>query len=264
MKFKIEPQWKETKEAIWNNRFASLSDIPTVKSPVVYRDISVFKRWTMSSAVASLILLVGLTSFAYLYHENVYCPAGSQKTAILPDGSKVEMNADSQIKYKPYWWKLKRGVELYGEAFFQVKKGSRFTVSTPLVEVKVLGTSFDVFARGKDFQVSCYTGKVQVKYARQVKLLLPDMQISASAGKVRSEGICVGPGMPDWKRGVFCFEEAPLKSVLAEIERRYAVTVEAPESLNYLYTGSFEMPKTADEAVEILAQTYQIPLRILK
>lgn len=264
IKFKIEPQWKESKEAIWDKHFAGLTDASAEDNSGTSSKSVPFLRWTMISVAASFILILGLAGFAYLYQVTIFNQAGAQLSAVLPDGSKVEMNAASQIQYKPYWWKINRGVSLQGEAFFKVKKGSGFTVHTSLGEVRVLGTSFNVYARGTDFQVSCFTGKVQVRFANTQKILLPNMRVSATQGQIRSDGFCNHSGVPDWKMGLFCFEQAPLAKVIQEIERRYDVKVETSYPLNYLYTGSFEMPKTAEEALDILSQTYSIPLRILK
>ena len=79
---------------------------------------------------------------------------GSHLAVTLPDGSKVNLNADSRLTYKPYQWIISRNVELEGEAFFEVKQGKRFSVKSNQNKVNVLGTSFNIFSRPGNYRVT--------------------------------------------------------------------------------------------------------------
>ncbi|MFQ5771306.1 MAG: FecR family protein, partial [bacterium] len=82
----------------------------------------------------------------------------------LPDNSEVNLNAESSIKYPPKSWAKQREVILTGEAFFKVAEvGTPFSVRSGFVVTSVLGTSFNVRARGIQVEVACVTGKVSVK-----------------------------------------------------------------------------------------------------
>lgn len=61
----------------------------------------------------------------------------------LPDGSVVRLNSVSRLSYKPLGWYFSRSAELSGEAFFEVEKGSKFTIYSMLGSTSVLGTSFN-------------------------------------------------------------------------------------------------------------------------
>lgn len=261
MKYEMKPVWKEPKEEIWDRNFAQLTDTEvSEKSGVSGRMF----RWAIVSVAASLVLCLGLAAFAYLYTINLSNQAGRSQLTMLPDGSQVELNAATELSYKPYWWKVERKLKLKGEAFFRVKHGSTFTVLTVTGSVQVLGTTFNVCDREGWFQVSCYTGKVKVNSAGTQAILRPGMQLSKVNQQVKVLRLKVSQDVPDWKMQKFSFDQIPLRIVLEEIQRRYAVRIEAPADLPYLYSGSFAMPDDAQQAVDIIAQTYGIPLRVLK
>ena len=74
--------------------------------------------------------------------QELSVPAGQRAHILLPDGSKVWVNAGSTLSY-PSLFSDERRVKLIGEAFFEVAKGDKpFIVSTGKVDVKALGTQF--------------------------------------------------------------------------------------------------------------------------
>ena len=115
------------------------------------RTISLEKwQWAIAASLAAIIV-----SYAIFYSAAVeYTTDANQKIAIsLPDGSTVNLNGNSKTSYNTVAWYFNRSVSLSGEAFFSVKKGSQFSVNTNNGVIKVLGTSFNVFSRDKDFLV---------------------------------------------------------------------------------------------------------------
>ncbi|MDP4820086.1 MAG: FecR family protein, partial [Saprospiraceae bacterium] len=87
---------------------------------------------------------------------------GESLVYTLPDGSTVTLNALSSVRFDPDGWSENRSLELQGEAYFEVRKGSSFEVLTPDGTITVLGTAFNVFAREGAFKVVCFEGKVRV------------------------------------------------------------------------------------------------------
>ena len=81
----------------------------------------------------------------------------------LPDSSFVALNMGSELYYTKKGWQTERRVELKGEAFFKVKKGSIFEVETDQGIISVLGTEFNVKSWNNYFEVTCYSGLVRVK-----------------------------------------------------------------------------------------------------
>ena len=118
--------------------------------------------WLWTAAAAAALAVFGLVSYqAYqvrtyrnlLANEEVTvkAPVGSKSYAELPDGSKVWLNAGSSLTYSYDVSKKERTVDLSGEGFFEVYHDEKtpFTVSSSSLNVRVLGTKFNVIADEK-------------------------------------------------------------------------------------------------------------------
>lgn len=195
-------------------------------------------------------------------HNSITTPKGGQYQAVLPDGTRVWLNAASTLAYPSRFRTDRREVLLSGEAYFEVinsrnladgtveKKGSQpFVVKSGGQEILVLGTSFNVSAY-PDELVSTTTlvqGAVKVS-------VTDGLQTSGSAANTQStllkpgqEAILSGLGLvarqadiqaaTSWKDGVFRFNESELRSVMKQISRWYNVEVEyrgfVPETYFY-------------------------------
>lgn len=251
---KIKPQWHKSKEEIWDEVFSDLDEPKTVPKTSNFS--------FMKYAAAIIILVVAGGAFAYLHKTTEATPRGTHATIILPDGSSVKMNAESEVSYKPYWWFISRKVELKGEAFFEVKPGSRFSVKSHPNEVSVLGTSFNIFARSPKYSVTCLTGKVEVKANNEKRTLTPNMQLNLRNGLLdvsENENTQQSIG---WTQNKFSFIGVPLPDVIQEIERQYNIHITTSSNLDYLYTGNFSKEKNPEEVLEIIGKPFGIIFKI--
>jgi transmembrane sensor len=105
--------------------------------------------------------------------EKLVTQNGSRSRTILPDGSTVWLNAGSKIFYEKDFCKTTREIRLEGEAFFDVIKepGRPFIVHTGGIDIKVLGTAFNVksYPEDKSVETTLLRGLVQVTKAGQSK-----------------------------------------------------------------------------------------------
>lgn len=198
------------------------------------------KRWYF--AAASIAILISAGSFITLYKTSIYCERGQQKSYFLPDSSEVILNAETEIKFNKFTYKWNRKLELNGEAYFKVKKGSSFEVSANNTVTEVLGTSFNIYSRDNDLRVSCFTGKVGVRIVGQKenKILTPGYQteiIGESKLSVPSE--IKTKEEDSWRLGKFVFVKAPLNKVFKELERQFDVSIKYPDLEGNYYTGHF-------------------------
>lgn len=186
------------------------------------------------------ILIVGIAVFKLFFESDlisVRSLAGQSVEIILPDASRVTLNAISELKYSEESWDGSRRVELEGEAFFKVEKGAKFDVETTFGVVRVIGTAFNVKSRDRYFEVSCYEGQVNVLLNNEIIPLPLGNSLRILDGALSKEQTTVLS--PTWIAGVSSFKSIPLKQVWAEFERQFGVSVESGFETEDLFTGTF-------------------------
>jgi len=178
-------------------------------------------------AAASVALVALLTTF-YFYQSKpsqVFAQKGQHIEYTLPDGSNVSLNADSKISFSKSAFNKKRLLKLDGEAFFSVQKGSSFVVETTMGKIEVLGTSFNVYSRNQQFNVSCLSGKVKVTVADQTVVIERGEEAGLRSGVLQKTTNNPTETMADWRTGEFHFVNISLISIFEEIERQFNVTI---------------------------------------
>ncbi len=253
---KLEFSYSKSKDDVW----AALNDVIEAEPKEIAapeKEAKVIRmNWFSMSVAASMVLLLSYGLFARFYTKTIAVGAGEFTSHVLPDGSQVHLNAMSSVKYAPYWWKFDRKVRLEGEAFFEVEKGERFSVHSNLGITEVLGTKFNVYARGLDYEVFCETGKVGVSnaYAGQV-VLLPGEFVSLNIEKPEKENATeTKASILAWRNNEFSYNTTPLSKVFADLERQYGVTITLANDniANEEHTGIMKRPKTVQEALDVL------------
>jgi ferric-dicitrate binding protein FerR (iron transport regulator) len=170
---------------------------------------------------------VNLLSF-----NTIETPRGGQYEVVLPDGTKVWLNAASSLKYPVTFGGKSRGVDLTGEAYFEVAKNAAkpFFVKTRSQTVEVLGTHFNInsYADEKDIKTTLFEGRVKVtgnSNLRTVKLV-PGQQAVNRTGKLTVIRNADTDEALAWKNGKFLFHDTGLKTIMRQISRWYDVDVE--------------------------------------
>ncbi|MBK6947309.1 MAG: FecR domain-containing protein [Haliscomenobacter sp.] len=203
----------ETLSSIWNAIQVQTEEVAI--KPMVPVRRTLVRRLIPYAAAASVALLAWFF-LAYNPTKVVLTENAQQLALDLPDGSRVNVNAATELTYQPKSWKKERRVHLEGEAFFQVEKGEPFIVETDLGKVEVLGTSFNVKSREGYFEVDCFTGKVRVTNQNgSMQVLNPGQstRIDLASGALTTPAV-YDPGLTaTWREGKFYFQEATLKEV---------------------------------------------------
>jgi transmembrane sensor len=215
---------------------------PTLQT--VNRQPSIVNRKWLAIAAAILLGVVGIWWFAgrdpFSFTDTDYVTkAGEKKEVKLPDGSVATLNAMSKLGFTASDWTDGRSVVLEGEAYFKAKKGKTFAVRTEQGTVEVVGTIFNVYARGNELEVKCAEGKVQVINPEQTErvLLKKGEQVSILGGKMQKrQGLA---SYPNWFKGESTFRSAPLGRVFEEMERQYGVLVLADSLGERTFSGKF-------------------------
>lgn len=225
------PEMKSSEES-WNELQSKLK-----KEETPVRSIAPVRRWVGIAASVAVVLTFLWWNGRQQGAEMELSSLTEMITHELPDGSIAYLNAGSSMSYSPDEWDENRSLELTGEAYFDVEKGSQFTVQTNHGDVTVLGTEFNVFSRAEGFEVRCYEGKVRVEAAGDEEVLTPGMKSAMNDdGLMASE---FGNMKDHWKDGTFSWESANLGDVFKEVERHYSVKIDAGKNSSKVYTGSF-------------------------
>ncbi len=259
---------ENNKEEAWNkleSRLESKEDTnPVNATPKV---VSI-KRYSVQKVAAVAALFIVTLSLVYLLNKNeeiVHITGNSeQKTIILPDNSSVILNAGSSISFSPSNWNENRIVSLKGEAFFDVKKGTKFEVISEVGKVDVLGTSFNVKARDNQYEVACFTGRVEVFYkeSQASKVLTKGLATKIDNRRLSEPFGFVESKVSGWQSGLFYFEATPLMKVFEEIERQFDVALVVEASLeNRLYSGHFTTEEL-NKALEIICLPMNLQFKI--
>lgn len=154
---------------------------------------------------------------------------GQTYQLMLPDGTKVWLNAASSLKFPLLFSAKQRSVELVGEAYFQVARNTAqpFVVKSNLQEIKVLGTHFNVTAYPNEAlsKTTLVEGSVQVlgNAGQQVRLE-PGQQSILNASSMRIAKADTDNEIA-WVKGDFVFKASTLEDIMQEVSRWYDVEI---------------------------------------
>jgi len=246
-------------------------------SPVHIKWGQIFQR------VAAILIIPLLLSFlAYYYFQNhqsadsvsyaeIQCPMGVRTKFRLPDGSTGYLNSGSCLKY-PVQFTRKRSVELSGEALFEVAHNKEFPfhVNTKNLDIKVLGTTFNVIAyedekseeiilqTGK-VDVSSKTGKLQTFMSPNEKLTLDtEKQTFAKEEEEASQ-------YTSWKEGKLVFRNENMQQLALRLSRWYNAEVIVEDRMldDYTFHATF-IDEPLDEVLRMLSITTPISYQVEK
>lgn len=163
-------------------------------------------------------------------YNMITTPRGGQYEVILPDGTKAWLNAASSLRFPTAFIGKERSVELTGEAYFEVVKNKSmpFKVSANGVEVKVLGTHFNVMAYSdeKEVKTTLLEGSVKLSKGSQQVLLSPGQQ--GTAGEYQTAFNIKEVDVENeiaWHNGLFVFDNENIQTIMKQISRWYDVDV---------------------------------------
>ena len=244
--FNIDANFKATWEKI------ELEKTKTLVSKHKFK----ISKWVYTVA-ASLLLFLGYTLF---FKTTTYTTQlAEQIEFVLPDNSKVHLNADSKIEYKSLNWNKDRALTLDGEAYFDVEKGSSFSVNTSNGNVIVLGTRFTVNSRDNYYNVICYEGTVKVVVEGHEPILLTKGDAFSLQNGIKQNNYINIDNSPNWLNNESSFNIVNILEVIKELERQYNIEIEGKEHLKSVYfTGRF-IHNDLNVALRTVFETLDIP-----
>lgn len=192
-------------------------------------------------------------------YNTITTPRGGQYEVILPDGTKVWLNAASSLKYPAWFTGAERRVELRGEAYFEVAHNDAmpFRVAAAGQIVEVLGTHFNINSYSDEpaVKTTLLEGSVKVSSLNtgSAVFLKPGEQSALAGHKLAVAAVDAGNAVA-WKNGLFRFHNSDVKSVMRQYSRWYDVEVEfAGEVPSIRLWGEVYRTVDASKALEILS-----------
>lgn len=171
-------------------------------------------------------------------YNTLSTPRGRQFQLLLPDGSRLYLNAASSVRYPTVFSGKERVIEINGEAYLEIaslsQKGTHgkvpFIVKANDMEVEVLGTQFNVKAYKDEASISTtlIEGKVTIKSGSALALLTPGQQAIVAQSGNHGNVIRVVENADTeeaiaWKNGLIAANRATIKEALMQISRWYNV-----------------------------------------
>jgi len=196
-------------------------------------------------------------------YNTLAVPAGGQYKLVLPDGSKVWLNAGSSLKYPTVFSGKKRAVTLTGEGYFEVAKDPMFPfeVTAGTSSVAVLGTHFNINAYENEpvLKVTLEEGSVrvnnsatlhpgeqaQVNHGTEIKILSADVEKELA-----------------WKNGLFIFKQTQLDEVMRQIGRWYNCEVKFEANIGDHFNASVARDVPVSALLSFLEGTGHVHFRI--
>lgn len=189
-------------------------------------------------------------------YNSMSTPKGRQFKMVLPDGTKVWLNAASSIRYPIVFTGNDRRVDITGEAYFEVAKNKEkpFIVATHSgTEIEVLGTQFNInsYDNEETINTTLLEGSVRVSNKEGRIELTPGQQAqSTHTALTVKQQVNVAQVMA-WKNGQFDFNNASLREVMRQLERWYNIEVEyAPGVKNYEFVGKMDRGLSLQEVLK--------------
>ena len=197
----------------------------------------------------------------------LHIPNGKTYQIVLPDGSRVWLNAASTLKYPAQFTTQAREVELIGEGYFEIAKDIQrpFTVKIGDHQIRVLGTQFNVnaYPHEKEVVATLVEGSVDVvnTHAKTSHHLKPGQQarIHQDAIEITDVNISYYTG---WKEGRFTFNREKLSVILRQIERWYDVTfITQARDIDIQFWGTLSREVTLTELLKVLEMNTEMKFK---
>jgi len=240
--------------------------------------------WKTFARVAAIIVFSAILSFYFITDDPVglitgnttitaVADQGQPKDIFLSDGSIVTLNERSTLSYPSQFDEGSRQVELKGEGYFDITHNASqpFIVNSGKVNVRVLGTAFNVNAKPDDqeIEVTVTRGKVQVsensEEDRELGTITANQQISynIATGNFTQTDLEAAKAT-GWKPAQYTIDNVTLTGAARIIEKRFdkAVVFEGEDLPDYTFTASFYERDTLNELLTVISKVtntrYQI------
>jgi transmembrane sensor len=229
-----------------------------------------YPSWQRIAVAASVVLVCGLAFYFWKNTQQtpiIYATNFNQtKTIFLPDSSEVVLNSNSQLTINSAWEEgSPREVWLKGEGYFKVKKKiqkNSFEVHTDKLNIKVLGTIFNIIARTSTNNVMLEEGKVQVKTKGFSDEIMKPNDLITWTDKGLEKSVVAAQDYNAWLRNQLVFNGMELEDVVQRLEDLYGVKIEVNPKLARKQFTAVLPSQDIDVVLDALVATFGLEKRV--
>ena len=193
-------------------------------------------------------------------YNTLSTPRGGQYAITLVDGTRVWLNSSSSLRFPTSFRDPERTVELSGEAYFEVAQNRKkpFTVKVNDVEVKALGTDFNIMAYKDETTINTtlMEGSVVVSKWKETVRLNPGQQAQISEdGKIDIVKNADTEQAIAWKNGFFNFTGSDIETTMRQIARWYNIEVIYEDKITEHFNGTILRNASIERVLRMLEFT---------
>jgi len=200
-----------------------------------------------------------------LVYHTLSIPRKGQYKLILPDGSKVWLNAESSIRYPVAFVSNERRVFVTGETYFEVAKDKEkpFRVVANNITVEALGTQFNVNSYPNEpfYTATLVEGSVIVTKGSKENILKPGQQARLTENDFQIVKANIDSAIA-WKNNQFKFINTPIDAIMRQIERWYDAEVEYKDKVTLHLNATIDRNVPVSKLLEMFEQTDQVHFKI--
>lgn len=212
-----------------------------------------------------LSYLIDSAGYKTIQEENqLIVPRGGEYRITLSDGTRVWLNAVSVLTFPPAFAGNERKVRLVGEAFFEVTPDTArpFIVTTACMDIKVLGTSFNVsvYEDEETVHTTLVKGSVEVQTAQQEAMMLKPGEQACLAGNRMTVKAVNTRQFTSWIDGKFMFCNTTLEEISKQISRWYDVDIffSSEQIKTICFTGAILRFEPLEELIRMIENTSNV------
>ena len=230
---------------------------------------------------AAVVLGIGVSlSTLYLTNQENLSTVGNYKLVTskgeksylqLPDGTRVWLNSCTTLEYAENYGHSNRSIYLDGEAYFEVAKNKDlpFVVKANGIDVKAIGTAFNVYMEDSQLTTTLFNGKVAVQptLTKQEVLLEPNQVAVYDKSRNKIEVVPYDKKLfAQWRGGFLSFKMMYLQDITKLLERNYNVVFryENQGIKKLRFSGSFRNNEDLSEILNVIKTNTGIRYQILK
>jgi len=222
-----------------------------------------------------------------IYYNIIRVPRQGQYKLILPDGSRVWLNAGSSLHYPVVFGSNERRVELKGEGYFEVTSlptplagnamplpGTLPAIQPFVVSLSTAAGNAELQVAGARFNVKAYDDEAYIhatllegegrlfQGANELALKSGQEGLLENNGQVAIHNNVNTAEVVAWKDGLFRFKDANIDQILKQVERWYDIEVVYEDTINELFTGSIERNTPLSQLLRYLEQLHHVRFTI--